>query len=305
MSTIRTKLTLAIPVYNDARYIEATVLSAAAQGAEVVVYDNASTDGTSDIVAALAARLENVSHIRHPQNIGAFANFKAALDQSKTPYFSWIGSHDLLSPDYAARIIETIEKESDAILAAGTIEGIDEDGQPTGEVTKTKWATTSKGRPPLYRAGACATGLRRDCSIFYGVWRTQKLREVWFDQPCLGFDRILLVRAAAAGEIIYVPDPVFYARNLDKSRDAKTDRDRRVAVVGEKPIEKNVFLRNFMMAKTILDLATTPEELGAAFDFIDVINRRYQNRRRYQRQRLVKIGLGFIITIAFVAALLT
>ena len=102
MHSLLEKLTIAIPVFNDAKYIGATLQSCINEAAKIVIYDNCSTDGTSDICAELARKYPHVTHIRHPENVGAFENFKRGLAGCQTEYFCWIGSHDLLAPGYAA-----------------------------------------------------------------------------------------------------------------------------------------------------------------------------------------------------------
>ena len=153
MHDLLKKLTIAIPVYNDAAYIRLAVESCVGQAGRVVIYDNCSTDGTSDICAELAAEHATVEHVRHPENIGAFENFKRSLFDCQTEYFSWVGSHDLLEAGYAFRLLETMEKDPAIALAAGTIVHVDEEGKRTGQIGKSNWANESKDARSLVRAG--------------------------------------------------------------------------------------------------------------------------------------------------------
>ena len=57
-----------------------SLLAQTARGFSVSVYDNASADATAETVAALGPRFGgNFRYIRHRENIGADANFHAAL----------------------------------------------------------------------------------------------------------------------------------------------------------------------------------------------------------------------------------
>jgi glycosyltransferase involved in cell wall biosynthesis len=304
MQPLLEKLTIAIPLYNDEKYIRGTIESCLGEAAHIVIYDNCSTDGSSAIAAEFAAKYPHVRHVRHAENVGAFENFRRGLAECTTEYFSWVGSHDVLTEGYAAKVISEMEKDPAVALGGGTIVQIGEHGEQVG-VTRSEWANESKEGSTLDRTGACALGLRKDCSIFYGIYRTALLRNAWFNTPCLGFDRAMLVRTAAEGKIIYVPEAVFKARNLDKSRNSKTDRERRAAVVGraqDKPLAKNLFTRNMMMVQTVLAQAKTPEDLTLALRIVDKINRRYQNRRYYQKLRLVKIaGAAAVVALIVVA----
>lgn len=300
------KLTIAIPVYNDEKYIRQAIESCLGQAGKIVIYDNASTDNSGEICRTLAAQHPAVDYIRHPENIGAFENFKRGLFDCQSEYFCWVGSHDLLGEGYSALVVKEMEKDASIALGAGTIIHIDEDGIKTGFEGKARWAQFSDDTTALDRVGICLTKLRKDCSIFYGIYRTGKLRDAWIDSPCLGFDRVILGRICAAGKIAYVENATFFARNLDKSRNGKTDRERRVQEVGNQtgqPLAKDVFTRNKMMVQTILDQAHTPAELGRALDYIQKINRKYQNRRRYQKRRIVLCLLSALFLGAFILAL--
>lgn len=308
MNSLLEKLTIAIPIYNDAKYIAATVDSCAQQAGQIIIYDNASTDDTLEICTDIVKKYQNIRHVRHAENIGAFENFKRGLFACETEYFCWLGSHDLLGEDYSLPLLQAMSRDTDVALVAGTIVMIDENSKKTGDVTRSVWANTSKDKNPLERVGACVTGLRRDCSIFYGIYRTEALRAAWFDTPCLGFDRVMLARVAALGKIVYVPESVFYARNFDKSRNSKTDRERRTRVVGraqDKPLPKNTLTRNLMMVETVLAQVKTAEDLTRALHFIDKINRRYQSRRFFQKARLIKIIAAVLALALFVYALAT
>lgn len=294
------KLTIGIPVYNDARYIKAAVESCVAQAGLVTIYDNCSTDGSSEICAGLARQHANVRHIRHESNVGGFENFRRIIFGCQTEYIALVGSHDLIPEGYALTLLARLEGDPAGVLAAGQIVHIDEEGEETGFVTRIEWAGATRDKSAVIRAGECAVKLRKDCMIYYGLYRTAQAQAAWFDTPSLGFDRAMVVRAAALGNILYVPETVFYARNLDKSRDAKKDRDRRVFEVSRDPgkaLPKNVFDRNMSMVRTVLDAAKTPDELTLALQYIDKINRKYQNRRYYQKRRLVKIIGGVLVAL--------
>lgn len=306
MAELREMLTIAIPVYNDASFIENTILSCLDQGATIILADNCSTDRTSDICQRYADQYDFVHWYRHDSNIGAFNNFKFCLDKCTTPYFSWLGSHDKMTPGYAATLVAALEADLDAGLAVGTIRFIDEDDKPLKKVTTSEWANRSKEGSPLDRVEACINGLRRDIFHFYSIFRTDVLRGVWVDQPSMGFDRALIVRTAAAAKIIYVPEAVLLGREFVKTRDSKQDMERRSVVVvaaGAKPLAKDTLARNMSMIHTALSLVKKQEDLSQALRIVDRINRRFQSRRHFQRIRLIKIAAAILLIAAFIGAL--
>ncbi len=65
---------VAIPAYNEARFIGSVILQAHLEGFEVVVIDDGSHDGTARIAAAAGALVE-----RHPHNLGKAAALNTAF----------------------------------------------------------------------------------------------------------------------------------------------------------------------------------------------------------------------------------
>ena len=305
MQSALEKLTIGIPVYNDAKYIRLAIESCLNEGGKIVVSDNASTDGTSEICAEFARSHPHLTHLRQAENIGAFENFKQLLFSCNTEYFAWFGSHDLLAPGYSLPLLAALERDPSAVLAVGTIQHIGEKGEILKRVTRTAWADQTNDSNPLKRVGVCVAKLR-DCFIFYGIFRTKDAREAWMDIPSLGFDRVMIIRAAGIGKIVYVPESTFYARDFNLTRDSKRDQERRTFELvknQQKPLPKTLFTRNMEMVKAVLALAKTPEDLTLALKIVDKINRRFQNRRYYQKLRLMWAAVAFALVVVLFLSL--
>jgi len=104
----RELVSILIPAYNRADVIEQTVRSALAQreaDIEVVVVDNASTDGTWDILRRLAAEDARVRVFRNDENIGPVRNWLACVARARGSYAKILWSDDLISPDFLARCL--------------------------------------------------------------------------------------------------------------------------------------------------------------------------------------------------------
>lgn len=92
-------VSVCIPVFNGERFIAAAIESALGQtlrDIEVVVVDNASTDGTPRIVAGFRDPRLRVFH--NEQNIGAAGNFNRALSLAEGRYVKILCADDLLYP---------------------------------------------------------------------------------------------------------------------------------------------------------------------------------------------------------------
>jgi glycosyltransferase involved in cell wall biosynthesis len=93
-------VSVCIPVYNGEAFIAAAVESVLAQtfyNFELIVLDNASTDQTADILSRF--KDERLRIVRHSSNIGATANFNAALSEARGVWIKILCADDLLYPD--------------------------------------------------------------------------------------------------------------------------------------------------------------------------------------------------------------
>lgn len=105
-------VSILIPAWNRERLIRACVDSALAQTwpeIEVVVCDNASTDGTWSILQEIAARDPRVRIFRHAENLGPVRNWQRCMAEARGHYGKILWSDDLLEPDCVARMAECLE----------------------------------------------------------------------------------------------------------------------------------------------------------------------------------------------------
>jgi GT2 family glycosyltransferase len=98
--TVQPAVSVCIPVHNGAAFVAGAVESVLAQtfvDFELVVLDNASTDETPSILE----RYDDVRMrvIRHASNVGAIANFNAALREARGEWVKILCADDLLYPE--------------------------------------------------------------------------------------------------------------------------------------------------------------------------------------------------------------
>jgi glycosyltransferase involved in cell wall biosynthesis len=86
------RVSVGLPVRNGANYLREaldSLLSQTLADFELVIGDNASTDGTEAICREFAARDDRVRYVRHDTDIGAPRNFNFVFPESQAPYFRW------------------------------------------------------------------------------------------------------------------------------------------------------------------------------------------------------------------------
>jgi hypothetical protein len=120
LSTPAPKVSVGMPAYNSASWIEMAISSILQQtfsDLELIISDNASTDGTYEICERFARRDSRVRLLRNPVNIGANGNYLAVLDAARAPYFKWTTSSDWCAPSFIEKCVAALERDPQAVLA--------------------------------------------------------------------------------------------------------------------------------------------------------------------------------------------
>jgi len=122
-------ISIGMPVYNGGRYIREALESLVTQtwsDFELIISDNASTDGTQAICHEYAQRDQRIRYFCQDQNKGAVANFQFVLDMAKGTYFMWAAADDRWDNQWIELLLAAIEKQS-GFAAFGDLVHIDAD----------------------------------------------------------------------------------------------------------------------------------------------------------------------------------
>jgi len=99
-------------VYNRRDYLAECIQSALDQtfkNIEIIVSDNASTDGTWEICQEFASRDSRVRIFRNDTNLGPVRNWLACVEKAEGEYSKILWSDDLISPYYLEKLIPYLE----------------------------------------------------------------------------------------------------------------------------------------------------------------------------------------------------
>lgn len=130
-STSRPLVSVCIPTRNRAGMLRAAIASALAEpieDLEVVVSDDASEDGTPEVVRSFGDR--RVRYARRERPSGIARNRNACLEAARGRYLAWLDDDDAYLAGGLARQVAVLEREPDVVLAHGSFEVIDGDGRP-------------------------------------------------------------------------------------------------------------------------------------------------------------------------------
>jgi glycosyltransferase involved in cell wall biosynthesis len=95
---------------------------------QICVYDNASGDETEEIVQALSKNDSRIKYHKHSQNIQMIENYRHAIAQVNTPYFSLLSDDDFLYPWFYETNLQSFSQFPQIAFATLDTECIDENG---------------------------------------------------------------------------------------------------------------------------------------------------------------------------------
>ena len=108
---IMDKVAIGMPVWNGEQFVSEAIESILGQtygDLELVISDNASTDGTAEICSAYAKQDRRIRYIRQEKYIGAAPNHHEVFRRSSGQYFKWACHDDVLAREF----IEECVRES-------------------------------------------------------------------------------------------------------------------------------------------------------------------------------------------------
>jgi glycosyltransferase involved in cell wall biosynthesis len=124
-------VSVVVPVYNCVAFIDAAMQSILAQtfrDFELVVSDNASTDGTWEALQRFTVD-PRVRLTRHPSNVGAVMNFKNVTDLATGEFVKLVCADDVLYPNSLEVQVKELTAHPSALLAVSSKDIIDAKGR--------------------------------------------------------------------------------------------------------------------------------------------------------------------------------
>jgi len=104
-------VSILIPTYNREELIGETIQSALLQTyshIEVIVVDNASTDGTWAVIKAFASKDHRIKAFRNETNIGPVRNWLRCVREATGVFGKILWSDDLLHPDFLSQAVHAM-----------------------------------------------------------------------------------------------------------------------------------------------------------------------------------------------------
>ncbi len=131
MVNIQPRVSIGLPVYNGEEFLAEALESVLAQTFtqfEVVICDNASTDGTAGICSEFGRRDPRIRYLRNDKNLGAAPNYNRTFELATGEYFKWLAHDDFIAPTFLERCVEALDNNPEAVLVCPLTVFVDIEG---------------------------------------------------------------------------------------------------------------------------------------------------------------------------------
>jgi hypothetical protein len=204
-------VTLGVPVRNGGAQLEAALRSLQAQtwpALEILISDNASTDGTEAFCRAAAAADPRVRYLRQPADVGAARNFELLAHEATGELFAWCAHDDVRLPRWVEACVTELARHPDAVLCNSGVAFLDEHGAIRPDWADRNFATHGMSRPERMQRLID----HFDWVDVYGLFRREALLAVLPIEPVWGGDVLLSMKLLMRGHFAKVDETLFHYR---------------------------------------------------------------------------------------------
>jgi glycosyltransferase involved in cell wall biosynthesis len=205
------RLSIGLPVYNGEHYLAESLdalLGQSYEDFELIVSDNASTDGTAEVCRRYEKLDSRIRYIRQPRNIGCAPNHNVLVRHARGELFKWASDDDLYARDLLRLCVEALDEHPDVVLAHSWTAMIDTSGAVTNAI-EYPLATSSARAPERFRSMLFDEGGDDDG----GVIRMEVLRRTAPLDSYYHSDRTIIAEIALHGPFYQVPDWLYFRRD--------------------------------------------------------------------------------------------
>lgn len=226
----RPLVSVCIPTRDRAEWLAVALRSVFAQTLEdfeVIVFDDASTDGTRELVRHHAE--PRLVYRCHQSPVGVAVNRNACLSLARGKYVAWLDSDDCYLPHMLETQSDRLERQPASVLAHGAVKIMDGDGEPLPDWRPLFAEDTVELRASAFRElvlqnyiAAPSVMVRRAAYDVVGPYRNDLVS---------GEDWEMWLRIALYGDLAYTAQPVaryrWHPRSLTRRVEARGTHLRR------------------------------------------------------------------------------
>lgn len=204
------RLSIGLAVYNGEDFLAESIealLGQSYQDFELIISDNASTDGTADICRGYAQLDQRIRYFRQPTNIGSAPNHNFTIRQARGELFKTASHDDLYGRDLLRLCVAALDANPAVVLAHSWSVVIDGAGTVTHvvdyPVNTSAPLASERFRSMLFDGWGDDEG---------GVIRTSVLRRTGLHRSHHFADRTFTTELGLHGPFYMIPDYLYFRR---------------------------------------------------------------------------------------------
>lgn len=206
-------LTVVIPTYNEAGTLQEVVARVQAVDIpkEIIIVDDASTDGSAEVAARIAASSDNVILLRHDRNRGKGRALRTGFGEA-TGDFVIVQDADLeYDPaDYPKLLNPLLQGRADAVYGSRFL---------TASEHRVLYFRHYLGNRLLTLLSNLATDLNlTDMESCYKVFRRELLQSIVLEEDRFGFEPEITAKIAKAGARVYEVGISYHGRTYEEGK---------------------------------------------------------------------------------------
>ena len=196
------QISVVMPVHNALPFLDASVKSVLEQTLtdfEFVILDDASTDGSTELLREWARRDARIQLHESSERLGLSGSSNAVVAKAKAAIVARMDADDVAHPDRLRRQLNIIESRPDIAVIGTLCDGID----ATGRVVRPRdrWRLVRRSSYIPFPHGSAM--FRRDAFDAVGGYDEKAVRAE---------DQDLFARMAAKGRVVTLPDILYSYR---------------------------------------------------------------------------------------------
>jgi glycosyltransferase involved in cell wall biosynthesis len=224
MKARNSRVSVGLPVYNGERYLQnalTRLLEQDFEDFELIVCDNASTDGTEEICRSFAQKDARIRFFRNETNIGLSANHNRTFELSTGQYFKWAAHDDDFPRAMLTRFVSVMKESAPCVSVVyslceyidefGNAQGVDSDGVNSDDPWPHKRLAHLLWHVHMYNST-------------YGLIRSDMLRKTRLYGLYPMADHVFLAELAMLGVFVEIPEPLLRIR-IHPGRSFTTNTD--------------------------------------------------------------------------------
>ena len=215
------RLSIGLPVYNGEKFLAESLdalLGQSYEDFELIISDNASTDGTADICRRYGKQDSRIRYVRQPRNIGCAANHNFVIEQARGELFKTASHDDLYARDLLRLCVDALDEHPHVVLAHSWSAVIDSSGAVT-ELVDYPVNTAAPRAPERFR------------SMLFDGWGDDEGGVIRMERPAPDValhasyhfaDRTFTAEIGLHGPFYMVPDWLYFRRQHAGQGGART-----------------------------------------------------------------------------------